>query len=140
MSNIGNGQLCDRNKLMEKVNANIQDSKINIRLRKYYHWVLLIDEKVVGYIGLHPMISNKDNTLQLRIIVSEKERGKNYGTNAVRELLKMERTSIPFYICALVNDKNNASIRIMEKAGMTPYLGIHLIKGSSYYEFHGKTR
>lgn len=135
MANIGNGQVWDRKKLSEKVEANVQDSKIDVRLRKYYHWVLLSGETVVGYVGLHPMIGAHDDTLQLRIIVSEKERGKNYGTKSVKEVLKMENVSIPFNICALVSQKNKASMRIMQKAGMLDYLFRHLIKGESYHEF-----
>ena len=132
MLNIGNGEVWDRKKLLEKAESNITDSKMDPRLRKYYHWVVLLNDKVIGYLGLHPMVKRDD--LQFRIIISSKERGKNYATTAIKNLLCMENVSIPFIINGVVNPLNLASISMMKKAGMVQSQDIK-IKGITYNVF-----
>jgi predicted acetyltransferase len=47
--------------------------------------------KLIGYIGLHPMFEPHKNDLQIRVFLSPNERGKNYSVMAMENLLVMKK-------------------------------------------------
>lgn len=107
MKYIGRGEVWTREKLLEKV----------VPSDVYYNWVILNNDNVVGYAGLHPMI-NSTNVLQMRVFIGKNYRGKGIGVEAVKIMMEKQYTEIPFKILGVVNNDNVASIRMMEKAGL----------------------
>ena len=54
--------------------------------RQYFNWGIIVDNKIIGFMGLHPMIETLpininllDNEVQLKIFVGSKYRGKGYS-------------------------------------------------------------
>ena len=133
MKNVGNGEIWNRAKLVEKVSSGIQDLGTHVKNRTYYHWVILNNDIVVGYAGLHPMVG-QTRLLQLRIFVGTQYRGANIGTLATKKILEMQNTTIPFRILGVVEKNNTASIKMLKKAGMVLSRPVK-IRGKEYDVF-----
>lgn len=71
-----------------------KDDESNKNNRLYYHYAIMKNKKLVGYIGLHPMFSPYKNDLQIRVFLDPDERGHNYSVLAIKKLLKMKKKNI----------------------------------------------
>lgn len=83
----------------------------------YLHWLILNNNKVVGYIGIHPAPSEFPG-MQLRSFVDPLEQGKGIGTKAT--LLVLSELRGRGNIWAFISPTNKASMRVKEKAGFIP--------------------
>ena len=128
MKYIGKGELWNREKLSDKT----------VESETYYNWVIIYNDDVVGYAGLHPMIDNQ-YALQLRILVGKNHRGHGFGVEAVKFIMSKQYTELPYKILGVVNKTNNVSIKMMEKAGLKQ-LGEIKIRGNPNIVFGTEQR
>ena len=143
MSNIGLGELWNRDKILKIVGESKQDSLISDNERKYFNWVTILKygtNKVVGYVGLRPMFkidkidkidkTDKDLTigpkdLQLRIFTYPSQ---GYGTNIINKIIKfINKTN--YKLWATVHTDNVVSISFFKKLGWK-YMGDTKISNS----------
>ena len=84
--------------------------------RRYYHWVVLQEGRVAGYVGLRP--ARWTPALQLRYFVDPALRGRGIAGRAVARALAAYAQAAPSAeVWALVAPGNAASARVLAKLG-----------------------
>ena len=127
MAYIGKGETWDAKNLKNK----IMESRKDLYTTKYYHWVILKQGIVVGYIGLHPFV---DSDVQIRVMVHPYYSNMGIGSDAVKLVLK--ETTIPYKIVAVVLPENIPSQKMLEKAGMKFSKSSMVYGGELYYVYN----
>lgn len=85
------------------------------RRSRFYHWVFSVEGKAQGVFQLNQI---KDtNKYSFHYIVSHKQRGKGYSTEAVNAICDYMKTQDCKALYIIVDSKNVASVRIAEKCG-----------------------
>jgi len=80
-----------------------------------YHFMILLDEKVIGHIAL---VKRKNNWYETQIVIGEKKYwGKGYGTKAIKLLLKKAKKLGISKIYLEVRPTNTRAIAAYESAG-----------------------
>lgn len=83
--------------------------------KDYLHWIILRDDIVVGYVGVHPTGSPAFPGSQIRYFVNPNQTDQGIATNAVR--LMVQSLDTPNTLWAFIAPTNQASIRVAEKTG-----------------------
>jgi len=80
-----------------------------------YHFMILVDKKVIGHIAL---AKRKNNWYETQIVIGEKQYwGKGYGTKAIKLLIKKAKKLGISKIYLEVRPTNNRAIAAYENAG-----------------------
>lgn len=119
MKTIGSGNIWDKKYIKELIEHSKMDETND--KQKYYHYVIKDGKnRIIGYVGMHPMFKPNDDELQVRYFISPKHRGKNYATKAVIMMIEMNKNKLNKYNKYLwsINLVNNLSAnRVSEKVG-----------------------
>lgn len=83
--------------------------------RQYLHWIILNNNVVTGYVGIHPVPSDSLLGSQIRYFVDPNQSGRGIATIAVR--LMLDELTGSGDIFAFIDPVNIGSIRVAEKAG-----------------------
>ena len=113
-NNIGRKMPWDYDHVRDLRDRAIEDKRNNYT--KYLHWLILLNDLVVGYIGIHPTPSEREYPgSQVRYFVSPYHSGKGIATEALKQLpSKLPRN---YDLWSFILPTNVASIRVTEKAG-----------------------
>lgn len=119
MTNIGKGELWDRNKIVGLMQDSKKDANTNAP-RKYFHWAIQSKygfKKIVGYVGLRPMFKQKnlminDNDLQIRLFAYPSQ---GFGTQIIKKIIKFIDNNPPLKLWATVHIDNNISLNFFHK-------------------------
>ena len=106
MKNIADGKAFSREKVRNLIRYEAEDAALPVRNRKYFHRAVLLDDEVIGYVGLYPLESHRPTLdsrskvdrdvasrdgdtpkLQVRIFITDKKVGHGYGTTALSLML-----------------------------------------------------
>ena len=80
-----------------------------------YHFMILVDKKVIGHIAL---AKRRNNWYETQIVIGEKQYwGKGYGTKAIKLLIKKAKKLGISKIYLEVRPTNNRAIAAYENAG-----------------------
>jgi RimJ/RimL family protein N-acetyltransferase len=117
-SNLGEGTPWDINYITEIRNSAINDS-VN-PCRQYYHWIIMHDKEVAGYISIRPSSHPKYSEQQLRTFVSPNFAGRGIGSAArvlVLSIIKGLAFPNTTRILSFISPTNIPSIRMATKTG-----------------------
>ena len=119
MSTIGKGRLWDVEHIKKLIKySRIDSAKSN---PQNYHFVIKKEDKVVGYVGIHPMIAPYRGELQIRFIVSPEHRGQGIATTAVRKMIAILRNRLSEYhkrIWSVNASENISANKVSTNAGL----------------------
>lgn len=85
--------------------------------KDYLHWIVLLDNIVVGYVGIHPTGSPAFPGSQLRSFVAPAYMNRGIATTA--KLLMIQGLESPTTLRSFIDPTNLPSIRVAEKTGFT---------------------
>lgn len=120
MENIATGDVWSKEKVNKLIEYN--DDNLPITQRKYFHWVILLDGKVIGYVGLYPLVDRKysKSALQKRTFITASQQGKGYGKRAsqmaIDAFTKMMQGRVA-KIYSQIRPTNIPSIKLAESLG-----------------------
>lgn len=120
MKTIGKGEIWNDKYVRDLIKYSKQD--FNQPNPSYYHYVIKKDNRVAGYVGLHPMIYPYKGELQLRYIISPEYRGQGIATDAVKKFIGIVRKKVMKYhhrIWSVNLDQNVPANKVSLKAGLT---------------------
>ena len=123
MRNIGTGEVWSSDKLNQLISYSETDEKLNPFMRGYFYYVILLNQRVIGLVGLHHQ--NYDPSLKNRFFLtyflSPEFQGKGWGTEAVRlaiaSLRNKDKNPLIFSIYSDVLTTNIPAQRSMERLG-----------------------
>jgi RimJ/RimL family protein N-acetyltransferase len=112
---LGKGNPWDR-KHVEQLHQHAIDDKLQGN-KDYLHWIVLLDNIVVGYVGIHPTGSPRFPGSQLRSFVAPNYMNRGIATTA--KLLMIQALDSPTTLWSFITPTNLPSIRVAEKTGFT---------------------
>ena len=130
MKFVQKGTLWSKNYINELYKNSIYDDKIE---KRYFHWLVIHHETVVGYVGIRPLSKNYgmgNDEFQDRIIISPQGRG--YGTIATHLLIENYPLNKRF-LWSVIDYNNIASIKLKEKMGWKFVKSKNLFGVKSYF-------
>ena len=130
MKNIGNGKIWSGKDVDKIVFQSKQDAANDNK--DYFHWLLLANDNVVGYLSLRPY---KTTDLQIRLFVSPS--GQGHGSAGIDLVTNEYYNVLGGYkqIWALVKMSNKSSSKIFERNPNWALISIINIYGDNHKEF-----
>lgn len=110
--NIGKGEPWDINYVSNLKSQAITDI-VNSN-QDYKHWIILNNNKVVGYIGIHPTNFVEFPGSQVRYFISPDEQNKGFATSALQIMITLLNNRS---LWAFVSGNNSASITVLKNVG-----------------------
>lgn len=110
-------------KVMEKVGGALTPAKADALFDRFLRNEFLgafavLTEELVGHVAL--MMPEKSNTPEISVLIDPRHWGKGYATSALRTVIENAFKMLPIdAIRGTVDTDHKASIRVMEKAGMS---------------------
>lgn len=110
-------------KVMEKVGGALSREKADALFDRFLRNEFLgafavLTEEFVGHVAL--MMPEKSNTPEISVLIDPRHWGKGYATSALKTVIENAFKMLPIdAIRGTVDADHAASIRVMEKAGMT---------------------
>lgn len=86
----------------------------------YLHWLVKVNDTVVGYIGIRPSIHEKRPGLQLRTFIDPAMQGRNIGTESLRKVIEVLRqmpNMTDIRLWAFVEKVNIPAVKVPLKLG-----------------------
>ena len=141
MKFVGDQQPWNLEKLRQLIKYSNEDAKIvGNNLRKYFYFVILLNDKIIGLIGLHVQNYDKSpnfrNKLFLTRILSSEFQGKGFGTQAIRLAVAEVKQMKPllFSVFSDTLPENVAASKSLEKAEFF-FIGNFKIRNTNYRRY-----
>ena len=95
---------------------------LNDKERQYYHWIIILyNNEVAGYVGLHPTGFVEFSGLQMRYFVTPDKHGQGIATDAVNLMInKLKNDGFNKQLWAFIEENNQPSIAVAVKTGFNP--------------------
>jgi RimJ/RimL family protein N-acetyltransferase len=132
---IKNGKPWTIDYINDLIKYSKEDYDNNFKNIEYVYLCVILNNKVIGFCGLHPMIKIKStiNGLQILIIVHPEYRGKGISKLMIEKLLKFNNIFLHKNIYSLVSISNIPSNKSLGKYKSTKQQVI--IKNKKFYMY-----
>ncbi len=87
--------------------------------QSFFGWAITVDDQIIGSIGCYNM-DTENESCEIGYNVSSDYWGKGYATESTKAVLRYLFETIQIHkVCASVHVENQASMKVLEKCGMT---------------------
>lgn len=120
--NIGGRHTWTMDRIMELREFSARDADDDPNGRNYFYWVILVDSRVIGVVGFHPILGDvgKKGDLQIMYAIDRNSRGKGYATRAINSIMTAQKDIVAKTrtIWAIIRADNVSSIAALTRSDM----------------------